>query len=186
MKVGAQVSTIEQVPPVGSDGRSHLVLPPLPRVRRATTVDLKSDNAQQIKEMPWTLGLVEAIGAVDVINRQNLQTKNRIALILLDSNFEIALKEFIVHRTDLFPAREYGDARIRDLFSKRNLVVAEVSKKVSIPQHLLDIASHYYAHRNKLIHERATAGLTDADIEAYRSTIQQILAILFKLKFPPD
>jgi hypothetical protein len=177
---------VENVEPVGSDAKSHLVLPPLPRVRRAAIVDLKSSNAQRIKEMPWTLGLIEAIGAVDVIKRQKLQTKNRIALILLDSNFEIALKEFIVHRTDLFPVKEYGDARIQSLFSKRHLVVEEVSKRVSIPQHLLDIASHYYLMRNKLIHERATAGLSDADIEAYRSTIEQILKILFRLDFPVD
>ena len=136
--------------------------------------------------MPWTLGLIEAIAAVDVINRQKLQTKNRIALILLDSNFEIALKEFIVHRTDLFPAKDYGDTRIQVLFSKRHLVVAEVLKRVSIPQHLLDIANHYYSMRNKLIHERATAGLADADIEAYRSAIEEILSILFKLSFPRD
>lgn len=175
---------VESVQPVGSDGRSHLVLPPLPQTRRAAAVDLKSRNAQRIKEMPWTLGLIEAMGAVDVISRQKLQTKNRISLILLDSNFEIALKEFIVHRTDLFSVKEYGDARIRDLFSKRTLVVAEIAKRVAIPQHLLDIASHYYMLRNKFIHERATAGLTDADIEAYRSTIEEILTILFKLDFP--
>ena len=177
---------VENVEPVDGDARSHLILPPLPRVRRAAIADLKSSNAQRIKEMPWTLGLIEAIGAVDVITRQKLQTKNRIALILLDSNFEIALKEFIVHRTDLFPVKEYGDARIQSLFSKRHLVVEEVSKRISIPQHLLDIASHYYVMRNKLIHERATAGLSDADIEAYRSTIEQILKILFRLDFPVD
>lgn len=34
----------------------------------------------------------------DLIGRQKFETKNRTALILLDSNFEIALKEFIVNR----------------------------------------------------------------------------------------
>jgi hypothetical protein len=177
---------VENVEPIGGEGRSHLVLPPLPRVRRAAVADLKSSNAQRIKEMPWTLGLIEAIGAVDIIKRQKLQTKNRIALILLDSNFEIALKEFIVHRPDLFPKKDYGDERIRALFSRRDLVVAEVSIRIQIPQNLLDIASHYYLTRNKLIHERATAGASDADIEAYRSAIEQILQILFKLDFPAD
>jgi hypothetical protein len=56
--------------------------------------------------MPWAVGLVESMAAVDVITRQGFDTKNRIALILLDSNFEIALKEFIVSRTDLFPAHK--------------------------------------------------------------------------------
>jgi len=42
--------------------------------------------------MPWTLGLVEAIDAVDLIERSNLGTKNRIASILLDSNFSAKVK----------------------------------------------------------------------------------------------
>jgi len=56
------------------------------------------------------------MAAVDVITRQRLETKNRIALMLLDSNFEIALKEFIVHRDDLFPPSQYGKAVIQKLF----------------------------------------------------------------------
>jgi hypothetical protein len=40
---------------------------------------------------------------LEIVQKQKFDTKNRIALILLDSNFEIALKEFIVHRPDLFP-----------------------------------------------------------------------------------
>ncbi|MBN9593715.1 MAG: hypothetical protein J0G36_00015 [Afipia sp.] len=133
--------------------------------------------------MPWTLGLVEAIGLIDVIKRQKLQTKNRISLILLDSNFEIALKEFLVHRTDLFPKKTYTDTKIKELFSRRHLVVAEISKHVKIPEKLLLIVEHYYEQRNKLIHERATMDVADKDIEVYRSTIEKILGILFGLSF---
>ena len=94
--------SVEEIEPVpsGASLRSHL--PPLPRAKRPSIEKLKSRNKRQIEEMPWTLGLVEAMGAIDFIDRQNLETKSRISLILLDSNFEIALKEFIVHRTDLF------------------------------------------------------------------------------------
>jgi hypothetical protein len=175
---------VESIEPIASGARSHLVLPPLPRVRRAAIADLKSSNAQQLKDMPWTLGLLEAIGAVEVIARQKLQTKNRIALILLDSNFEIALKEFLVHRIDLFPRKEYKDEKIRELFAKRHLVIAEVTKRVKIPQNLLVVAEHYYGLRNKLIHERATVDIANADVETYKSTIEQILSILFGLSFP--
>ncbi|SEI21932.1 ATP-binding protein [Tardiphaga sp. OK245] len=174
---------IEKIEPIGSGERSHLVLPPLPRVRKTAVADLKEENSQKLKDMPWTLGLVEAIGVIDVVRRQKLQTKNRIALILLDSNFEIALKEFIVHRTDLFPKKEYGDAKIKELFGKRHLVVAEIRKRARIPENLITIAEHYYEQRNKLIHERATMDVVDKDIENYRSTIEQILAVLFGLSF---
>jgi hypothetical protein len=81
-----------------------VLLPPLPRVRRPRVEHLATTNKGLVEREPWTLGLVEAMAAVDVVRRQPLETKNRHALILLDSTFEIALKEFIVHRTDLFPA----------------------------------------------------------------------------------
>ena len=109
-----------------------------------------------------------------------VETKNRIVLILLDSNFEIALKEFVVHRPDLFPQAQFN---IQQLFERRYKVIDAVSQKVSISKGLLDKAKHYYELRNKLVHERATASITDTDIENYRETIEQVLATLFGLRF---
>ncbi|EKS38460.1 hypothetical protein HMPREF9695_02300 [Afipia broomeae ATCC 49717] len=134
--------------------------------------------------MPWTLGLVEAMGAVELIDRLNLETKNRIILILLDSNFEIALKEFIVHRSDLFPFPKYNDAKIAEIFSKRHLVLNEIKSRVDIPKELIEKAKHYYGLRNKFIHERATVDVTDRDIKNYRAVVAKTLNILFDLNFP--
>jgi hypothetical protein len=83
---------------------------------------------------PWTIGLVEAMGLVEVIGKQKLETKNRAALILLDSNLEIALKEFIVNRTDLFPPHTYNDAKILQVFARRSLVINEITAHVNIKQ----------------------------------------------------
>jgi hypothetical protein len=161
----------------------RMVLPPLPRVRKARVERLKQRNKREIGDMPWTLGIVEAMGAVDIIVRQKLETKNRIALILLDSNFEIALKEFIVHRKDLFPANQFNDARIHSLFaSGRQNVINTVLTKVSLPRKHLAKAQHYYTLRNKLIHERATVGILDSDVSNYRKTIEAILKVLFGLR----
>lgn len=159
------------------------MLPPLPRVNKLQVEKLKSLNRTQIHDQPWTLGLVETMAAVEVIGRQRFETKNRIALILLDSNFEIALKEFIVHREDLFPPSAFGKTAIQKLFEKREDVIAAVSHKVPIPRKLLTKAQHFYNIRNKLVHERATAEPTDNDVQSYSSTIEKILTILFKLRF---
>jgi Histidine kinase-, DNA gyrase B-, and HSP90-like ATPase len=172
--------SIENIDPIDPQQRGRLLLPSLPRVNKPQVEVLKTKNKKQIRDLPWTLGLVEAIVAVEIIGRQKLETKNRIALILLDSNFEIALKEFIVHRADLFPPSQVS---IQQLFDKRHKVVAAVSQKVQIPQALLDKAKHYYELRNKLIHERATVSITDTDVDNYRETIERILATLFGLKF---
>lgn len=176
-----EIEPVEQVP---SGASLKANLPPLPRAKKASFEKLKADNRKQIDEMPWTLGLVEAMGALEIIERQNLETRNRISLILLDSNFEIALKEFIVHNVELFPPQKYPDSRIADIFAKRHLVINEIKAKVAIPDELLAKVRHYYGLRNKLIHERATVDVTDRDIKNYRSVVGKILKILFGLKFP--
>lgn len=162
-----------------------ITLPDIPRMRSpALTVDLKERNKKVLQDQPWTLGLIEAMGVIEVIQKQKLDTKNRIALIILDSNFEIALKEFIVHRTDLYPPHIYKDAKIIELFGKRHLVIKAVTDHVRLSKTLLGKVQHYYGLRNKLIHERATVGITDAMVSDYRRTVQLVLQKLFKLKFP--
>jgi len=163
--------------------KNPLVLPPLPRVNKPQVEKLKSRNKRQISAQPWTLGLVEAMAAIEVIARQRLETRNRIALMLLDSNFEIALKEFIVHREDLFPPSLFGKAAISKLFEKRSDVIAVVAAKVKLPAKVLAAAQHFYNIRNKLTHERATVEPTDTDIQAYRLALQIVLGTLFGLRF---
>lgn len=171
------------VPPQVAVKQQKLVLPALPKVRKSQTESLKSKNSGTIASQPWTLGLIEAIAAVEIVARQKLQTKNRISLILLDSNFEIALKEFIVHREDLFPPKVYTDTKIKEIFAKRHLVLDEIHQKHPLSSGLVVKAKHYYNARNKLIHERATIDLPPADIENYQGVIEQVLWELFGLQF---
>jgi hypothetical protein len=171
--------TVQKVDSSEPSHGKRVLLPDLPRVNKTHIEHLISKNRKPLRDAPWTLGLIEAVAAVDMITRQRLQTKNRIALILLDSNFEIALKEFMVHRTNLFPSSKYTDSVLKNLFKNRADVINEVSAKVAIPADLLDRAKHYYGMRNKFIHERATVDVVDADIQNYRATIQKILKILF-------
>jgi hypothetical protein len=175
--------SIEQVQAGEVAPGKRLNLPDLPRVNKPQIERLKARNKKILKDAPWTVGLIEAIAAVDVITRQRFDTKNRIALILLDSNFEIALKEFIIHRTDHFPQHMYNDAKIAQLFKNRPDVIKEVAAHVKFSATLLTKVRHYYGLRNKLIHERATVGITDNDVANYRATIEQVLNLLFKLKF---
>lgn len=161
----------------------RLLLPELPKERRPKGARNKAANKQQTDRQPWTVGLVEAFDAIDVIERQNLDTKNRFALILLDSNFEIGLKEFIVNRPKLFPPHEFKNAKISALFERRTEVIKLVRTKIAIPDELIDKANYYYNLRNSLTHQRATVNPTDPDIRGYRAVVQQLLGILFDLQF---
>lgn len=173
-----EVQRADQVTAAG-----RLLLPGLPKERRPRGARNRAANRQQIDRQPWTTGLVEAFDAIDIIERQNLDTKNRFALILLDSNFEIALKEFIVNRPKLFPPYEFTNAKISALFEKRTEVIKLVRTKVAIPDELIDKANYYYNVRNTLTHQRATVNPTDGDIRGYRGVVQQLLSILFDLQF---
>ena len=161
------------------------IMPKPPSTRQSSRIEiLRTANKGTLRDQPWTLGLVEAMGMVDVIGRQKFETKNRAALILLDSNFEIGLKEFIVHRKDLFPAGKYTNVRLAQLFGNRTDVIKEVTAHVALPQKLLVKVSHYYDLRNNLIHQRATVRISDAEVDDYRLVIETVLKKLFHLKFP--
>ena len=154
-------------------------LPPLPRVRKHPIDHLRAQNKQVLQEKPWTLGLLEAIAAVDLIRRQKLQTKNRIALLLLDSCFEISLKEFIVHTPNL----SLGKRTLEQIFQNRDEVIKLVKQKVTFTQATLTKIGHFYRLRNKLVHEKATGDVTDDEIANYLATVQQALSSLFGLTF---
>ncbi|MDF1847004.1 MAG: ATP-binding protein [Parvibaculaceae bacterium] len=171
----------QQAPTSGSSLK--LVLPELPKVRKLQAEKLKQKNRKQILEQPWTLGLVESISLIEIITRQKLDTKNRAALLLLDSNFEIALKEFIINRQDLFPHSQFSDRHIKELFKRRDDVIGAITNHVPIPEATLKRIGHYYKVRNKLIHERATVDITDTDIKNFRKAVEQVLKKLFSLKF---
>jgi hypothetical protein len=157
--------------------KSHL--PPLPTVIKRRIDHLRESNLLIMKDQPWTVGLVEAIAAVDLIRRQKFQTKNRIALLLLDSSLEIALKEFVIHADGLNGAVK----NLENLFRTRSAVVTVVRKKVNIDSMTVRKIEHYYRLRNKLVHERATVDVTDDDIDNYAETVQHVLTMLFSLHF---
>ena len=63
-------------------------------MRRLSYIEqMRGLNSKKMNAAPHAIGLIETIGMVDVLTRQKLETRNRAALILLDRNFEISLKE---------------------------------------------------------------------------------------------
>jgi hypothetical protein len=175
---------VQDVDPNDIDLNRRIVLPDLPRSRRPAKIDeLKTRNRKELDEKPWTLGLVETLGIIDLVTRQRFETKNRVALILLDSNFEIGLKEFIVNRPDLFPPAKYRNSSIANLFQQgRKAVVAEVQPHINLSAAVLGKIEHYYLLRNSLIHERATQQITDTQVSDYRRVVEKVLSQLFGLK----
>ena len=175
---------VEEIDLAGDGTAKRVVDLPLPRGKKKAYPDLILENNSKVtQEKPWTLGLVEAMGVADTVSRKRLQTKNRISLVILDSNLEIALKEFIVHRADIFRPDKYNDTKLLELFKRRHEVINAVKPHLSVSDSVWDKVRHYYDRRNKLVHERATLQITDAELADYREVVERILGELFELIF---
>ena len=73
---------------------------------------------------------------------------------------------------------------ILQLFKNRSAVHSEI-KKYPAAKIKLDTwkkIEHYYQLRCKLIHERGTVGISDAQIEDFRNVVEGVLKKLYKLK----
>lgn len=152
---------------------------PVPRGRaKKYSERIFDDNKELFAKKPWTRGIVEAIGVADFISRRPLSTKNRIVLLLLDSTFEISLKEFLVHQNSKY----YPDEEIAKIFKSRKKVLDEVKLLVNLRQSDLDLAYHYANLRNKLVHERATVDILDEDVQIYWQVVERVVKKLFKVK----
>lgn len=157
----------------------ELVKLPTPRGRKKNFAERILDaNEQLFATMPWVRGLVEAVGIADYVSRRKISSRNRLALIILDSTFEIALKEYLVHQDKKY----FSDDAIAKLFKSRNEVLKAISSLASISKRDIDLAKHYANLRNKLIHERATVDIPDSDIESYRGVVDRTMKELFGVK----
>ena len=153
-------------------------LPPLPKVRKKSIDHLREKNEALVSKKPWVAGLLDSLAAQEIIGQQKFETKNRIALILLDSTFEIALKEYIVHTDGL----DQKGKSLEQLFKQRDAVISVVKQKISFNPDTLRLIEHYYLLRNKLIHERATVDVTESDIKIFRRAVDECLKNLFQIQ----
>lgn len=160
--------------------KAYLVVMPPTNIRFVDKI--KQKNLLIEKTKPWTKGLTEGIVAVDYLLRQRLVTKNRIALILLDSTLEIAFKEYLVYGT----GEPYTDEKLLNLFKVRHNVENEIKKYPianCIDNEEWNRIKYYYNLRCKLVHEKASVTIIEKDIQDYREIVEKILSNFFELKF---
>lgn len=154
----------------------EIVSLPVPRGRQKNYPDRIIDqNEPLFRKKPWVRGLVEALGIAEIIFRRRYRTKNRVALIVIDSTLEISLKEYLVHQNKKY----YSDSQISDLFKSRDKVLKEIESLTNVSKRDLNLARHYANLRNKLIHERATVNIPDDDVLTYKKATGRIVKKLF-------
>ena len=172
--------TIVQAEPSFGDAHVRTFTLPTPRSRQTYEQRMAEANETITERLPWSKGLYEGVVATDVILRKTTLTeRNRIALILLDSTIEIALKDYLVHNVGI------GRQTFQRICENR----AEVQKLAA--QHAGDLVSpsdwdklgYYYHLRCDLIHRRASAGIGNEQINDFRQLIQRVLHKLIGLRF---
>ena len=156
-----------------------LYLPALPKTRPRYIDIVKNDNKGIGKKKPWTRGLYESIIAFDMIFKQNLEQKNRICLIILDSTIEIAFKEYLANETGV----HYSDSQLLNIFKTRHSAETEVEKYKKIGKTLKSQIKYFYSIRCNLIHQRASVTISDDMIMDHLKVVKSLLKKLFKIKF---
>ncbi len=154
-------------------------LPPMPKSRPRYGELVKNANQKLVKKKPWVKGLYEGVVAADLIAKQSLEQRNRIALIVLDSTLEIAFKEFLVNDSENY----YSDAELLKVFKTRHNVHNEIKKYVILSADTWKKIIHFSNIRNKLIHQRASASVSDSELENFRELVETVLKKLYNLKF---
>jgi hypothetical protein len=138
---------------------------------------VKAINEKIILSKSWTEGLQDSIIAADVITGLDLQQKNRIAFIILDSTLEIAYKEYLAKE------RRMGVKKFKEIVENRSSVQEEVFKYIDVDDDTKGKLHHYYILRNDLIHSRATPNILDTQVVEYRQIVERLLSDMFGLNF---
>ena len=173
------VGTIKDVQIIDFPEVTKSFLPPLPKSRPRYGDKIAQKNRQVAKRKPWTKGLYEGVIAADLISKQHLEQRNRIALIVLDSTLEIAFKEYLVNES----GTPYSNIKLLSIFGSRPLVHTEINRYVTIKADIWKKINYYYQLRCKLLHEKATASIDDSQIRDFREVVERVLHKLYKLKF---
>lgn len=174
-----KTGTIVDVPITDFPAAQKSFLPPLPKSRPRYSELITRKNKAVVTRKPWTKGLYEGVIAADLISKQHLDQRNRISLVVLDSTLEIAFKEYLVNDSGV----TYNDARLLALFRNRHDVHREIQKYVTLSADIWKKINHYYNLRCELIHKRATAGITDPQLQDYRELVEHVLRKLYGLNF---
>jgi hypothetical protein len=139
--------------------------------------------AEVYRQKPWARGLVETLTAVKLLRHSSIETKNRQALILLDSALEIGFKNFLIYEKEIKLEKDNPVLQYRDKLHK---VVAEKTEGLFgegdwSDQKVWKLIGFYYEARCDLYHEIAEKTLSDSSINDFYDLVAFVLDKLFAI-----
>ncbi len=163
-----------------SEKPTKLHTPPVPRAHREKIeVSLTRKNAKLASQKPWVIGIYEVAAAFHAISKLQIQQKNRILLLLLDSGLEIAFKEYLQNES----SQSYSEDRLKNIMKNRHEVHKEVKSSKSFTQAEWKKVDYYYTKRSEIVHKRASVAIPDGEIQDFKALYEHITTELFGLDF---
>ncbi len=120
----------------------------------------------------YTGGIVDALRCVGMIRSSNLQTKNRLAFLTLDSTLEISMRLFLRYRknVNLDPVKHRA----------RYVLLAMMKKKLKQEDALWDqLAYCYDGIRCPLYHEASDMTVTNVMLDDFQETVAFLIGEMF-------
>ncbi len=124
--------------------------------------------------IPWLSGIVDNLYLAFYIQKMmNLETQNRITLILIDDALELAFKNYIL-KVKKFNLPEKAKFR-KDLHKM-------IRKHSNFSDDYWEIINHYYDLRCDLYHEESEKTISDSDYKIFHNMVLNIIENLFSLE----
>ena len=123
---------------------------------------------------PWVRGLIDGLTATKLITSTIIPSKNRLALIILDSTLEIAFKDFLLYEKKF-------EIDKKDL-EKRSQLHKIIKKHTNFDSEVWDRIDFYYELRCGLYHEESAKTLSDDFINEFYEIVEFIIDDIFDVK----
>ena len=155
----------------------NLEKPEIPPIKISYEKQVLEKNKKVFTEKPWTKGLTESVVvAKDILTKKNIDSRNRIVLILLDSTLEIAFKDYLLYKDEEVYGKKIESMTREDIlkimYNNAGIIQTDISK-----------IRFYYNMRNDLIHKRASISPTDTQISDFEKLVKKIITKLFGVEF---
>lgn len=128
-----------------------------------------------VKASPWVRGVVDTLVGASIIRKSGIPTKNRLAVILVDTAFETGCRAFLKNKARIKLDQSHSH--------RENLVKAVRAKLSDIEVTVWDSIDYYYTEiRCDFYHQSAGKTLADTDVLDYQETVEFVIDHAFDIK----
>lgn len=132
----------------------------------------KENNINQ--NSPWTRGIIDGLTGAKLLLNSSIESKNRLALILLDSTLEIAFKDYLMYVKGI---KNIDKNTLRNREQLHKLV----KKHTTFGNEVWESVSYFYLKRCDLYHEDSGKTIMDKGLFDFFNLLILVVDDLFSI-----